>query len=714
MPIRKEVKASPPSRRGVSSNYPPPHPDLLVPARPDLPVGGRLSLFASDWDFLCPNKWVRAILDQGYRLSFDGPPPQDTGIKETRFLSKKQEQCLTEEVASLLSKDAIEPVPVEDIHRGYYCNMFTVPKKDSDDLRPILNLKPLNRGLVVPTFRMETLQQVSSQVQPGDYLVSLDLKDAYLHVPIHPEDRRFLRFSIHGRQYQWKVLVFGLSTSPRVFTKVMAPIVSYLRSHQVYVYPYLDDWLVRAASIQEVIRSRDLVLQVIQRVGLILNAKKSHLTPSQDLVFIGGRFRTDLGQVMLPQDRAQVLKELTLQVVRSSAVSARTFLRLLGLMAASIAVVRFARLRMRPLQCHLMFHYTPQQDSLEKSIPVTQDLIRHLLVWTEDSFLFQGISLLPTVHSLILTSDSSATGWGAHFQDISLQGVWSLQEQAMHINVLELRAARLAVQQLVSHLSGHTVLLRLDNTAAVAYVNKQGGTKSFSLCWEAVQLWNFAIQNNIFLKAAHLPGLLNQWADSLSRRILPQLEWKLCPSVVRTLFSLWDTPHVDLFAADHNHQLPVFCSLLPSASAYHQDALSLDWRGLLGYAFPPAALLLQVLQKVFRTPNCHMILIAPVWPQRPWYPNLLSLLVDYPRILPCRVDLLMDPVTRAYHPQPQDWKLAAWRISTAPHLLMSFHQRLSRQCRPQLDVLPKALTSSNGMPLTAGVIKGNVIPLMHL
>ena len=58
-------------------------------------------------------------------------------------------------------------------------------------------------------------------------MVSIDLKDAYLQVPMHPESRKYLRFMVFGKVYQFKVLCFGLSTAPQVFTRVMAPGFSY-------------------------------------------------------------------------------------------------------------------------------------------------------------------------------------------------------------------------------------------------------------------------------------------------------------------------------------------------------------------------------------------------------------------------------------------------------------------------------------------------------
>ena len=108
---------------------------------------------------------------------------------------------------------------------GYYSHYFLAMKK-TGSFRPILNLRGLNPYLLVEKFRMETLASILLDLQKGMWMISLDLKDAYVHVPIFPSHRKFLRFALTDRQgslhvYQWKVLPFGLATAPRLFTKLL-------------------------------------------------------------------------------------------------------------------------------------------------------------------------------------------------------------------------------------------------------------------------------------------------------------------------------------------------------------------------------------------------------------------------------------------------------------------------------------------------------------
>ncbi|CAJ0958245.1 unnamed protein product [Ranitomeya imitator] len=151
-----------------------------------------------------------------------------------------QSRALLCAIRSLRQSGVIVPVPEHERFRGFYSNLFVVPKRDGK-LRPILDLKLLNKYVKVRHFRMESLRSVISSMERGEYLASIGIKDAYLHIPIFPPHQRFLRFAILEDHFQFTALPFGLATAPRVFTKVMA----ILHSRGVVVLPYLDDLLIK-------------------------------------------------------------------------------------------------------------------------------------------------------------------------------------------------------------------------------------------------------------------------------------------------------------------------------------------------------------------------------------------------------------------------------------------------------------------------------------
>jgi hypothetical protein len=110
---------------------------------------------------------------------------------------------------------------------------------------------------------------------------------------------------------------------------------------------------------------------------------------------------------------------------------------------------------------------------------------------------------------------------------------WS--EEECHINELEMLGAFNALRAFTSSRRNCTIELKLDNTTAVAYVNKKGGTRSASLNNLALEVARWCERRNIFLKAEHLPGVLNSIADREFRRGVDWSDRRLCPEVFQAL-----------------------------------------------------------------------------------------------------------------------------------------------------------------------------------
>ena len=115
-------------------------------------------------------------------------------------------------------------------------------------------------------------------VARGEWFTTIDLKDAYFHVPVAPHHRQFLRFAYRGRHFQFTVLPFGLSLSPRVFTRVVAAALAPLQTQGMKVLPYLDDWLVCAPPRSQVTQDTARLLSHVARLGLTVNWGKSCLS----------------------------------------------------------------------------------------------------------------------------------------------------------------------------------------------------------------------------------------------------------------------------------------------------------------------------------------------------------------------------------------------------------------------------------------------------
>ena len=170
--------------------------------------------------------------------------------------------------------------------------------------------------------------------------------------------------------------------------------------------------------------------------------------------------------------------------------------------------------------------------------------------------------------------------------------------------------------------------------------------KSGSLCALLWRILSWCTRQQVTLRACHIPGRLNVIADKLSRLGQTiQTEWSLHPAVFQAVCSRWHQPKVDLFATRFNNKLPQFVSPVPDPQAWAVDALSLSWEDLDPYAFPPAAILGKVVEKLQDYPCNRIILIAPGWPNMPWFWDLVAMSSQIPLCLKKGFDKDISPAT---------------------------------------------------------------------
>ena len=652
---------------------------------------------------------------QGYSIDFISQPPAFRGILSTDWRSDlTSKQCITEEVNSLLEKGAIESVSNEQAHEGFYSRIFLIPKKGGG-MRPILNVKPLNKFIRKEKFKMQTVRTVLQSLNQGDWAGKLDLKDAYFQIPVHPDHRKFLRFSVAGNHFQYKVLCFGLTSAPRVFTKVMAVLGAYLHSHQIRISQFLDDWIICARNKKEAQLSIQRTVLVSQELGLVINQGKSMLTPTQNLEYLGMDLDLKEGIVKPSQERFQnLLKDLE-DFQLGSVLPAKKFLGVLGRMTACIDIVPWGRLFMRPIQLYLLSQWRPHIQDIETKIPVLQSLLPHLEWWKKKENVLKGVSLEIKNPQSVMITDASKMGWGAHIDNDQVSGSWSPTiANTKHINWLEMKAVFLGLQHFVEKIKNKIVLVKSDNSTVVSYLTKQGGTKSPDLCYLTWEVLNWCRSKGVSIRAVHIPGHLNVIADRLSRgNPIKRTEWSLASPIVQQVFLRWGQPLVDLFATDQNKQCLTYCSLVPEQNALATDAFTISWEGMMAYAFPPPILLSRVLKKI-KSEDCVIILIAPLWPRQVWYPDLLDLLIAIPLKLPVREDLLSQDQGRLLHPDPGALKLVAWNLSRSKKLRKDFLRGLPASWHPPGEHPHQGPMMLGLGDSTAGVTNGIQIPLQPL
>ena len=234
--------------------------------------------------------------------------------------------------------------------------------------------------------------------------------------------------------------------------------------------------------------------------------------------------------------------------------------------------------------------------SYESQVPISKEGKVELQWWITNLDLVEGSPLRLPQPDLIICSDAAKNGgWGAVSHLGSTGGPWSQMERGKNINVLELLAAELAIKSFTKDKVPKAIHMRIDNTAALSYLVKMGGTGSPEMVIISKRIWEYLLHHKITVTAEWIPSHLNTIADWESRNVKDSAEWKLCPRVFRLICQNLGTPDLDLFASRTSHQLGNYFSWKVDPNCLAVDAFRQDWCPFgLPYAFPPFCLITRV------------------------------------------------------------------------------------------------------------------------
>ena len=359
---------------------------------------------------------------------------------------------------------------------------------------------------------------------------------------------------------------------------VMAPISSIMHRFGYRILPYLDDWFVLRSSFQEITRARDFLLWLCLELGVLVDLSKSSLIPSQSLDYLRMTLQTSPLRAFPTQARIQKVLSLVEDFVFCRQHPLSGWQSLLGVMSSMSTLVPGAWLRMRSLQLRLSVAGSlTSEDAL---ISWDDSCLQDLRWWSVVAHIDIGVPLELPLPDLLLFTDASDSGWGASLGDEHLPGSWSPIALSFLINHQELLAFLLVVMGFVHLLSHQLVALFFDNTTALSYLRKEGGTQSATLNTLAQEILRLCEAHGVHLLPQFIPGRLNVLADSLSRasQVLSS-EWTLSPEVCRELFRRWSVS-IDLFATSLNHRLPAYFSPMVDPQSARMDAMLQPWDNL--------------------------------------------------------------------------------------------------------------------------------------
>ena len=649
---------------------------------------------------------------KGLKVDWQTRPSCSYQCREPKF-NADQTLALDQEVTDLLTKGALQRAT--DTHPQFVGHLFLRPKKDGG-MRPIYNMKPLNHYVQYQHFKMDNLSMTKTVIKPNDYMVKVDLKDAYQCIPVHQADRKYMRLRWKGTLYQFTCLPFGLASAPRQFTRLMKPIVTELRKLGIRLLIYLDDIILFNQDPTQLVTDMNSLTHLLRNLGLVLNTKKSVTTPTRQIEFLGMDIDSTRMEISLPQVKLHSIRKQCESLLEAESTTVHRMSQLIGTLTSTLQAVQPAPLYYRALQMT-----KTKQLLLSKSygapLTLTDQCKLELQWWVQNLTTWNGRAIISSGPDMIIQTDASKTGWGAHREGRPLSegvnGLWSVQEQVCQINWLELKAAEFAIKALAKGMTDVHIHLKMDNIVALTYINKLGGTRSDQMVQAAKSLWQHCLQHRIHVTAEHLPGVQNQIADRLSRHYEDWSNWRLDPTMFQKLNAEWGPLTTDLFADRLNAQTRTFYSWKPDPAAAGTDAFLTAW-GKECYAFPPFCLIGRCLAKVMKD-QTNLVLIAPKWQGQHWYPMLLNMLTRAPILLPQTAMLLTSPGGQP-HPLLADQKLmlAAWHVSGKASETKAFHQSLQTSSSNDGEEGQEVHTMPTGTYGLIGVVNGTAIPCKHL
>ena len=236
--------------------------------------------------------------------------------KPTKSSSTSSSQNLKSKISRVLQS----PVPstqaspkVEASHRPKQAQQFSTRRKVQNGNSRVHQDLPDSRGMGI---------------------VTIYLSDGYLHIPIHPNSRKYLRFCYKSQVFQFTSLPFGLATAPQVFTMIVQEVKLMALSRGLKLHQYLDDRLIRSQSQEEAQVNTQVVVDLTQSLGWLINQEKSEPKPTQVFLLLGYEYHLDSALVKPTQERYLKLQDLILRLKSKHVLTARCLMSLIGLLAS--------------------------------------------------------------------------------------------------------------------------------------------------------------------------------------------------------------------------------------------------------------------------------------------------------------------------------------------------------------------------------------------
>ena len=247
------------------------------------------------------------------------------------------------EINRPMSRGVIKPI--SDSENGFVSSIFLREKKENKH-RLILNLKEFNKNVVYQHFKMDNLKTALNMMRQNCFMASIDLSDAYYSVPMALTDQKYLIFKFEGQLYNFVCLPNGLSSAPRIFTKLLKPVFSALHKQGHQITGYLDDSFLMGDTFEECKKSVIATVKLFTKLGFQVHPDKSNLFHSQEIHFLGFIINSKNMTVTLTDEKQTKIVEYIKVLENKKDLKIRDLAKFLGMCEAALPYVQFGRLHM--------------------------------------------------------------------------------------------------------------------------------------------------------------------------------------------------------------------------------------------------------------------------------------------------------------------------------------------------------------------------------
>ncbi|MEZ0208698.1 MAG: reverse transcriptase domain-containing protein [Candidatus Paceibacterota bacterium] len=490
----------------------------------------RISAFKEAWKS-APNSLRRTLFRGLYtRINPSKLPPPNTHPSKTHYCrSRKDLSWAASEIKRYISEDLLFP---NSDPRCLIHPWFVVYKRGKPRL--VIDFLLLNNAILEsPSVHYEDLRRVPSLVRRRVWMVSVDIKSAFHHVPLSPLFQTLCSIEFEGQVYSFRVLTFGINIAPRFWCLLLGHILEKLRSppHSLKLIFYMDDILLVSRRRHTCYSHLHLLLSTLHSHGLVISWEKSVLTPTRSIRHLGFIINSETLSFTIPPDKLADIRSFLSTAASKPSLRFRSAQSLLGkLLSIHLAFAPAKRFSWR--LCSEIYAQLPPLHALRR-VRNTFRLILSPSAREDLRWIHSNIARSPSRSFSITTpthyvyTDASLTGWGC-FSPSTHQlayGHWSraVRQNPPHIQLLEMEAVAHAISSL--SLPPHSrIHLYTDNQAVLAYLKKWGGTRSPALRDLTFKVWDIAIARRFTIdQVSYIPSASNSVADQLSR--IPPPNW---------------------------------------------------------------------------------------------------------------------------------------------------------------------------------------------